>query len=268
MEKYLVDLFVASAQEEIRAPGWMLRLYFALFSAPLGKTLRIDMVKDLLQLGKGRPLRSPWLEGKRVLDVGCGIGDLAFMLAERGAHVVGVELDAQKVARASRIAERWHFDALRFLTADATKIDQMNLGQFDAIFCLALLEHIEQDVTLLQQLHGLLRPGGTFVLEVPSAQRKTIAEVEEADGHKRPGYLFEEVPSLLESTGFRVIRQRTMDPLGLIYYWCMCSRIIPLRKARRWLFTALAPLFISAIRLTSALIKRPGAELCFLAVKM
>jgi len=259
MEKYLVDLFVTSAREQVRAPDWLLRLYLSLFAAPLGKTLRIDMLNDLL--------RDQDISGKRALDVGCGIGDLSFVLAKRGAHVIGVELDAQKVTDATTIAQRWHFEDLRFIAGDVTKIDQMNLGQFDAIFCLALLEHIKDDVSLLKQLQTMLRPGGFFLLEVPSAHRKTIAEIEIADGHQRPGYKLEEVPKLLESVGLRLTKYRTMDPLGLIYYWCVCSRIVPGAKTRRWLFTGLAPLFITLIRLSSRLIKRPGAELCFLAIK-
>jgi len=259
MEKYLVDLFVTSAKEQVRVPDWILRLYLSIFSAPLGKTLRIDMTKGLL--------RGQYLQGKRILDIGCGIGDLSFILAKRGANVVGVELDAQKVANASKIAQQWHFDNLRFLAGDATKIDQMNLGQFDAIFCLALLEHIQDDVDLLKKLQGMLRPGGIFMLEVPSARRKTIAEIEAADGHMRPGYIFEELPELLASTGFRVLKRKTMDPLGLIYYWCVCSRIAPWPKLRRWLFALLAPFFISLIRLTSVLFKRTGSELCLLAIK-
>lgn len=258
MEKYLIDLFVESAQRQrLPAPEWMLRLYLSTFSAPLGKTLRIDMVKDLL---RGRQLR-----GKRVLDIGCGIGDLSFMLAAQGATAVGVELDAQKVASANKIAERWHFEGLRFLAGDATNVEGMNLGQFDLIFCLALLEHIQDDVSLLGQLERMLRPGGAFVIEVPSAARRTIPEIEAADGHVRPGYLFADMPRLLEQSGFHVVNQRTMDPLGLNYYWCKWS--MPGSSAQRWLFTALAPIFIPLIRLTSALINRPGCELCFLAVK-
>ncbi len=259
MEKYLIDLFVTPAQEKVQVPSWILRLYLSLFGPPMGKTLRMDMVKDLLL--------DQDLKGKRVLDVGCGIGDLSFMLANRGADVVGVELDAKKMTCATRIAQQWHFDRLHFLVGDVTQMDQMNLGQFDAIFCLALLEHIQDDVALLQQMQCMLHPGGIFVLEVPSARRKTIPEVEAADGHVRPGYSFEEVPELLAKTGFCVVKKRTMDPLGLNYLWFVCSRIIPGRSAQCWLFAALAPFFIALIRLTSALVKRPGAELCFLAIK-
>jgi len=74
MEKYLVDLFATAAQEQGQAPLWIVRLYLSLFNVPLGKTLRVDMVKHLLH-GQN-------LQGKRVLDVGCGVGDLSFILAK------------------------------------------------------------------------------------------------------------------------------------------------------------------------------------------
>jgi SAM-dependent methyltransferase len=259
MEKYLVDLFVASAQDELRAPSWLMHLYFSLFSPPLAKTFRIAMVKNML--------RDMDLRGKCVLDVGCGIGDLSFMLAARGAEVIGIELAPQKVARARKIAQRWHFEGLRFLAADVTKLDQMNLGQFDAIFCLALLEHIPDDIALLRSLHSMLRPGGTLVLEVPNARRKTIAELEGADGHMRPGYLVEEISKLLADTGFRVTQADSRDPLGLIYYWCKSARLVPGAKAQRLLLSALAPPYLGLIRLTSTYIKRPGSELCFSAIR-
>jgi SAM-dependent methyltransferase len=259
MEKYLVDLFVASAQEQTHAPRWLLRLYLMLFAPPLGKTLRLDMVKSFI---KGQDFRD-----KRVLDVGCGIGDLAFFLAERGANVIGVELDAKKVAIAKDIAQRWGFNQLHFLTGDVTQLDQMNLGQFDAIFCLALLEHIQDDIALLQQMQSMLKADGLFLLEVPGARRKTIPAIEAADGHMRPGYFFEDVPNLLTRVGFRLKAKRTMDPCGLIYYWCVFARLIPISKVQRWMFVLIAPVFIALIRLTSRLIHREGAELCFLAVK-
>jgi SAM-dependent methyltransferase len=259
MQKYLVELFVTSAQEQTHAPRWLLRLYLSLFTPPLGKTLRLDMVKKLIQ---GYDFRN-----KRILDVGCGIGDLSFLLAERGANVIGVELDATKVAHANDIARRWGFNSLDFFTADVTKLDQMNLGQFDAIFCLALLEHIQDDVSVLKQMQSMLKPDGLFLMEVPSARRNTIPDIEAADGHMRPGYVFEDVPALLSSAGFHLEATRTMDPCGLIYYWCVTARLIPHPKVQRWMFVAVAPLFIALIRLTSRFIHRVGAELCFLAVK-
>ena len=259
MEKYLVDLFVTSMREKSQVPGWLIRLYLTLFGVPLGKAIRIDMVKELL-LGYE-------VKGKRILDVGCGIGDLSFMLAQKGAEVIGVELDAQKVASANKTAQQWQFDGLRFIAGDVTRLDQMKLGQFDMIFCIALLEHIKDDVDLLRQVQSLLRPGGQFIMEVPSASRKTIAEVEAEDGHQRPGYIFEDVPTLLERTGLHVRRKCKRDPLGLFFYWCWCSRLMPGPRARGRLFAVLAPIFIPLIRLTSLNNKQAGTEIGFMAIK-
>lgn len=258
MEKYMLDLFAENIQAQRQIPAWMVRLYLSFFHPPLGKTLRLDMVKDVLQGYR--------FAGKRVLDVGCGIGDLSFLLAARGAEVVGVELDEEKVERATAIARRWSFQQLRFVAGDVMRLDQMGLGQFDVITCIALLEHIQQDEALLTQMLSLLRPGGLLVVEVPSATRKTIPEVEAADGHVRPGYFSDQLGALLRRVGFRVRKRRTLDPLGLNYYWFRISRLMPGAKARLWLFAALGPLFLTFIRLTSALFKGPGAELCFLAV--
>lgn len=259
MEKYLIDLFAVSAREKSRVPGWLIHLYLSLFGVPLGKTIRIDMIKELLQGYE--------LQGKRILDVGCGAGDLSFLLARRGADVIGVELDAQKVATANSIANRWNFKGLRFIAGDVTKLDQMNLGQFDMIFCIALLEHIQDDLALFHQVQSMLRSGGQFIMEVPNARRKTVPAVEAEDGHVRPGYVFEDVPELLEQTGFRLMRKCTRDPFGLFYYWCRLSRLVPGPQARGRLFALMAPVFIQLIRLTSFFVKRTGSELGFLAMK-
>ena len=265
MKPYLLDLFVVAAKERTRTPGWIVRSYLSIFEPPLGKTLRLDLVNALLRQNRHD------LRGKRVLDVGCGIGDLGFILAEQGAQVIGVELDTGKVERANQIALKWNFpeEKLRFVAGDVAELERMDLGQFDAIFCVALLEHVQDDIGLLHQMHHLLRSGGFLMLEVPSARRKTIPEMEVEDGHVRPGYFFEEVPGLLAQAGFRVKAAQTVDPLGLRYRWSVLSRLLPGRTARGQLFALLAPLFIPLIRLTSAIVKKPeaGAELCFLATK-
>jgi SAM-dependent methyltransferase len=263
MKPYLLDLYTASALDTYRLPAWLIRLYLSLFEPPLGKTLRLDLVKALLKQ------QNADLKGKRILDAGCGIGDLSFQLAAQGARVVGIELNEVKVEHARHIARQWNFseDRLKFIAGDVMAMEWMDLGQFDAIFCLALLEHVQDDTSLLKQMHRMLRPDGFLMLEVPSATRKTIPEVEAEDGHVRTGYCFGEMPTFLAKFGFRVIAKRSMDSLGLTYQWCAASRLLPGHTARGPLFCILAPLFILLIRLTSALVKRPGYELCFLAVK-
>lgn len=263
MKPYLLDLYVASSKEKYQMPAWPIRLYLSIFEPPLGKTLRLDLVHALLRQYPRD------LKGKRLLDVGCGIGDLAFTLAAQGANVVGVELSAEKVEVANRIARKWGYseEQLKFIAGDVTKLQEMNLGKFDGIFCLAILEHVKEDVSTLEQMHALLDQDGFLIVEVPSATRKTIPEVEAEDGHVRPGYYFNKMPEQLAQTGFRVLAGKTMDSLGLAYWWCKISRILPGRSARGKFFILLSPLFIPLIRLTSAFVKRPGYELCFYALK-
>ena len=152
---------------------------------------------------------------------------------------------------------------MRFIASDVTQLGTMQLGDFDIIFCLAVLEHIRDDVALLQQIQRMLRPGGLLVLEVPSAERRTLAAKEEEDGHERPGYVVDDIQTLLARTGLHLISQCSMDPFGLIYYWNKLSlrdaRVNPLLKA------VLGPVFVPLIRLSSRVVDRPGDELCFLA---
>jgi SAM-dependent methyltransferase len=259
MKRYLRELFAEAAAVQARVPRWATHLYLTLFEPPLGKTIRLDMLRSLL--------RAYEVSGRRWLDLGCGIGDLSLLLACQGASVVGLEIDAARVACAASVARRAGLRTVEFVAADATRLSELGLGVFDGVCCLALLEHVVTDVDLLRQIAGVLRHGGLLLLEVPNAQRRTLQEVEREDGHVRAGYLWSEVPALLEAAGFYVLKSESRDPLNLFYYWSRCSRLLPGPRGRGPLFALLAPLFIPLIRLSSAWLQRPGSELAFLAIK-
>ena len=95
------------------------------------------------------------LRGARVLEVGCGDGDLAAWLATRGAEVVGVDIsaDAVRSARARGVDAR-HGDFLGF--GDAP---------FDVVLCTRSLHHIHDLEEAVGRAHELLRPGGSLLLE-------------------------------------------------------------------------------------------------------
>ncbi|GAB4166215.1 MAG: bifunctional 3-demethylubiquinone 3-O-methyltransferase/2-octaprenyl-6-hydroxy phenol methylase [Erythrobacter tepidarius] len=103
--------------------------------------------------------RSVGLRGKRVVDVGCGGGILAEAMAARGATVTGVDLSekALAVARIHLIESGRQVD---YLLASAEQLAAQMPGQFDAVTCMEMLEHVPDPASTVRACAGLLRPGG------------------------------------------------------------------------------------------------------------
>jgi magnesium-protoporphyrin O-methyltransferase len=79
------------------------------------------------------------LKGRRVLDAGCGTGAMAAELAQRGAHVVAVDLSATLVNLArERVGRAHHEGSVEFLAGDMT---DPALGRFDYIVAMDSLIH-------------------------------------------------------------------------------------------------------------------------------
>ncbi len=99
------------------------------------------------------------LEGRRVLDVGCGGGLLAEALAEHGAQVTGIDLSGGALAVARlHAAERGLAIDYRQVSAEALAEEAPEA--FDVVICMELLEHVPDLAALVQACARLARPGG------------------------------------------------------------------------------------------------------------
>jgi SAM-dependent methyltransferase len=103
----------------------------------------------------------------RVLDFGCGVGRMSNALAERGLHVVGVDIAASMVERAEALNA--HRDRLRFVAYDGEELPFPD-NSFDAAATLIVLQHCRPrvQVAALMQLQRVVRPGGLLIFQVPS----------------------------------------------------------------------------------------------------
>lgn len=100
-------------------------------------------------------------EGMRVLDLGSGLGDVSFAVADIvgiGGEVVGVELMGDIVALAARRAEERGLRNVHFVQGDVR--EPAPGGPFDAITCRLVLMYLEDPVAALRTQSKLLRPGG------------------------------------------------------------------------------------------------------------
>lgn len=99
------------------------------------------------------------LDGKRVLDVGCGGGILAESMAARGARVTGIDLSAAALSVA-RLHLLESGEQVEYLDIAAEAMAAQSPGQFDVVTCLEMLEHVPDPASTVRACCELVRPGG------------------------------------------------------------------------------------------------------------
>ena len=97
--------------------------------------------------------------GERILDLGCGSGQLTAKIAESGAEVWGIDQSAEMIAEARR-----NFPDLQFEVGDAASFTVPK--PFDAIFSNAALHWVKDAEGVAASVARALLPGGRFVLEM------------------------------------------------------------------------------------------------------
>jgi cyclopropane fatty-acyl-phospholipid synthase-like methyltransferase len=109
--------------------------------------------------------RAGSLEGKHVLDAGCGLGGPATLLAcDHGALVDGVNIVEQQVRWARRFAQgNRTTDRVRVHLASAMDLPFAD-NCFDVVFCLEAAHCFVDKVRFLRECHRVLRPSGRIVL--------------------------------------------------------------------------------------------------------
>ncbi len=126
--------------------------------------------------------------GARVLDVGCGYGAVAASLAEAGAIVTGVDIDAESL-RAAR--ERFVHANLRFVAGDATR--ELPDERFGVIVLSNVLEHLEHRVVFLRKLADTFGPC-RFLIRLPMINRDWLVPLKQELGvpfYSDPGHYTE-----------------------------------------------------------------------------
>lgn len=111
------------------------------------------------------PLRLNFIDGavglkdKLVLDVGCGGGILSESMAEKGAHVTGIDLGekALKVARLHQLESGAKVD-YRLIAVE--ELAKQQPESFDVVTCMEMLEHVPDPAAIINACARLVKPGG------------------------------------------------------------------------------------------------------------
>ena len=110
------------------------------------------------------------LENARILDVGCGLGDLTAGLAAsprvRSSTIYAFDHSIESVRIARRRLQATSGNCAHFSTQDASRLF-FGPESFDVIVGSAVLHHITDYAGVLRSLHALLKPGGTVTFAEP-----------------------------------------------------------------------------------------------------
>jgi len=134
------------------------------------------------------------LEGKRLLDVGCGSGFVLSALEHAGLQVAGTDMHGQRLVRArTRIRGP-------LLCSNAATLPFFD--DFDLVGLFDVIEHTADDAEVLRQARLVLRPGGHVVVTAPAGTH-AWTRFDEVIGHKRR-YDRRSLADALARGGFRV----------------------------------------------------------------
>ncbi|WP_320172166.1 methyltransferase domain-containing protein [Maridesulfovibrio sp.] len=100
--------------------------------------------------------------GADVLDIACGWGYGARMIAEKAAHVTAADIDIETVRKASAGK---YYSNITFQTADVTAMDFAE-NSFDAVTSFETVEHVDPQKYFME-MQRVIRPGGMLILSTP-----------------------------------------------------------------------------------------------------
>ncbi len=114
------------------------------------------------------------LEGRKILDIGCGGGILAEALASRGAEVTGIDLAEMSLKVAKLHLHESSLD-IDYQMVSAEEFAATHANSFDLITCLEMLEHVPDPASIVNAAASMLKPGGDLFFSTINRNPKSFA---------------------------------------------------------------------------------------------
>lgn len=169
--------------------------------------------------------------GKRVLDIGSGYGNVIGLFINKTRMIQALDIEDEYVRYLNNAYAGAGFSAVRgdFQTMSTQDLCEK---QFDTVTLFNVLEHFEDDMSVLRKAHDILVEDGKLVMAVP-ALPMLFGSMDRADGHYRR-YTKKELRRKFNDAGFEVTKLWYMNFPGL-FGWFLNGRILqkPLIPAKQ-----------------------------------
>ncbi|MBD2308551.1 methyltransferase domain-containing protein [Chroococcidiopsis sp. FACHB-1243] len=170
--------------------------------------------------------------GERILDLGCGTGQLTEKIAIAGADVIGIDSDRTMIEKAKQ-----NYPQLQFDVIDAREFQFSQ--SFDAVFSNAVLHWIVESEAVIYCIHKVLKPGGRFVAEFGGKGNIKAIATSLTHAFNQLGY---SVPQTASSWYFPSISEYSsqLEKVGMeVTYAVLFDRLTPLEGGdlgmRNWI---------------------------------
>ncbi len=198
--------------------------FWVILTSSLSGDIYVDKDKGILDAFSSAPNFNRWMAdtikpyiGKHVLEIGAGIGNLSRILMGGRKRYVATDLDAEHLERLrARLSTRPHLETA-ILDAARAEDGMPFRAQMDTVVCLNVVEHIEDDLGALRNIHAALVEGGRAIILVPEGQ-SIYCSLDEELGHFRR-YSEDQLRGRMAEAGFKVEAMLRFNRISRPGWW-------------------------------------------------
>ncbi|MCM8787489.1 MAG: glycosyltransferase [Candidatus Omnitrophica bacterium] len=163
--------------------------------------------------------------GKKILELGCGIGTFSRFLISKDTFVVLTDINKRYTDYLKKVFIGNPFVEIKNI--DILEIDKFWQDNFDTVICLNVVEHIQDDIALFKKINKVLNKSGKIICLAP-AHKILFSNFDKNLGHFRR-YTKKELIEKLENCGFKIKKIEFINSLGAIL-WFINFKLLKAKK--------------------------------------